>query len=116
MIQTLELTLKFRVACDLVCEASSGTRKTGECVVHGLESALGAKLSPSTNSLVLKNPGSRTGFPREREVLEGEVADAGVGLAPEDLGFTQNAGRGDGDVLEKDARQVSGVALFRIFE
>jgi hypothetical protein len=29
------------------------------------------------------------------EVLEGEVADAGVGLAPEDLGFTQNTGRGD---------------------
>jgi len=41
------------------------------------------------------------GLPGEREVLEGQVADAGAGLAPEELRLIEDARRGDGDVLEK---------------
>jgi hypothetical protein len=63
----------------------------------------GKENKPFDKLIRFEELGTLHGFATEGEVLEAEVVDAGVFLAPEELGLADDAGGGDGDVLKEDA-------------
>ena len=71
----------------------------------------GGKVESVNEFVGLEKRGVFHGFSTDREVLEGEVPDSGVGLAPKKLRFVENARRSDGDVPKTNARQITGSAL-----
>ena len=69
------------------------------------------ELQVSDKLVCFEEVGGDHRFAAEGQVLEGQIANVGILLSPQELGFTDDAGSGDGDVLEEDAGEVAGAAL-----